>query len=127
MSKKLIVGLGLLCILVITTGSSCNRTPFNGVTKTVNINGGCQVSAPSVTIGRKDQVSWTANTETNTILFPASSGSPFTNITAGTPYSIPQNTTKSSGPVAAAASGSYKYTVAGNSGCSNDPIVIIHP
>jgi hypothetical protein len=96
------------------------------VTKAVSINAGCQVSDPSFTINRSDQVSWTANgQDSDTVSFNYSEGSPFNQTT----YSVLQGHAKTSGSVRNdAAAGSYRYTVTGTpSGCSVDPVVIIHP
>ena len=145
MSKKLIVGLGFLCILVITTGFSCKTTPFKAVTIPVKINAGCSV--PDVTIKPDGQVSWTAVVETNGIMFPNTKPpnpppySPFKQMAPGQSYPVSVGPPLPSGPVRddvkatcsqdnpPPGSCRFKYNVTGGPtpGCPNDPVVIIHP
>jgi hypothetical protein len=102
-----------------------------GQTYTVNIDTSCIASPDQVTISPHDQVNWVAKDQAYSLVFATS---PFTNVTSGTRFAIPQNQPTSSGGVSASVELQcvfgckiqYKYSVTGsNDKCTKDPMVVV--
>jgi plastocyanin len=132
MSKNVAIGVG---VAVVVVGLATYFVFFaGGQTYTVNIDTSCKVNPDPVTISPHDQVTWVAKDQAYNVVFAAS---PFTNITSGTPFPVPQvppNQPTSSGGVSASVELkcvlgcklTYKYSVTGRTdGCVYDPAVII--
>jgi len=122
-----------LCVVPVLAIISCKPTPSPAglAVKQVTISN-CIATPDPVTLSVKagDQVRWVNADAVGSYTIMFTPPSPFT---AGTTFPLPQGGSVSSGGISSSAaqcahtSGSctYKYTVAGSNGCSQDPRVII--
>jgi hypothetical protein len=126
------ISLALSVTLVLgITSCSVPKPPVGLMAKIVAITN-CSANPDPVTlyVSAGDQVQWTGDPLGSYNLHFTGVTSPFA---AGSDFAVPQNGSVPSGPISnwAAACAtvfgncSYKYTVAGSNGCSQDPKVII--